>query len=143
MTSETIRVALSSESTLGAIPVPFDPKAAFGKLRAPVLVTVNGYTFPSTIASMGGKLFIPFRKSHQDAAGLRGDETVEVRIELDTSNRQVTPPDDLVAALKAAPHGWDRWRELSFTHQREFVEAVLGAKKAETRTRRIGNSSTR
>ena len=36
-------------------------------------------------------------------------------------------------ALKAAPRRWDRWRELSFTHQREHAEAVEGAKKPETR----------
>ncbi|HKQ73067.1 MAG TPA: YdeI/OmpD-associated family protein [Blastocatellia bacterium] len=30
-----------------------------------------------------------------------------------------------------------RWRELSFTHQREHVEEIEGAKKPETRARRI------
>ena len=38
------------------VPVPFDPKALCGKVRAPVRVTLNGYTYRSTIASMGGPL---------------------------------------------------------------------------------------
>ena len=42
-----------------------------------------------------------------------------------------------VKALKAAPQAWDKWRALSFTHQREHVEAIEGAKKPETRVRRI------
>jgi len=44
---------------------------------------------------------------------------------------------DLITALKAAPPAWDRWRELSFSHQREFVEAIADARKADTRERRI------
>jgi uncharacterized protein YdeI (YjbR/CyaY-like superfamily) len=49
----------------------------------------------------------------------------------------VKPPADFVTALKAAPPAWHRWRELSYSHQREYAEAIEGAKKAETRTRRI------
>jgi uncharacterized protein YdeI (YjbR/CyaY-like superfamily) len=60
-----------------------------------------------------------------------------VRVDLDTDERAVTPPADLVKALKAAPPAWDRWRELSFTHQREHAEAVEGARRPETRARRI------
>ncbi len=52
----------------------------------------------------------------------------------------MTPPADLVKALKAVPGAWDRWCELSFTHQREHAEAVEGAKKPETRARRIANA---
>jgi len=122
---------------MSAIPVPFDPKTVFGKVRAPVKVTLNGYTYRSTIAAMGGPLFIPLRKSHREAAGLKGGETLEVRLELDTSKREVKPPPDLVKALKAAPPAWARWQELSYTSQRECVEALEGARKPETRQRRL------
>jgi len=119
------------------VPLPFDPKAVFGKVRAPVKVTLNGYTFRSTIAAMGGPACIPLRRSHREAAGLEGGETLDVRLELDADPRIVEPPADLVRALKKAPGAWDRWRALSFTHQREHVEAIEGAKKPETRARRI------
>lgn len=119
------------------IPVPFDPKPVFGKVRAPVKVTLNGYTFRSTIAAMGGTVCLPLRKSNREAAGLEGNETLDVDLELDTDKREVEPPADLVKALKAAPPAWDRWQELSFSHQREYAEAVEGAKKPETRARRI------
>ena len=120
-----------------AIPVPFDPKVVFGKVRAPVKVTLNGFTYRSTIAAMGGPPFIPLRKSNREAAGLVGGETLEVHLELDTEPREVAPPDDLVAALKAMPPALERWRALSYTHRREHVEAIEGARKAETRVRRI------
>jgi Bacteriocin-protection, YdeI or OmpD-Associated/Domain of unknown function (DUF1905) len=119
------------------IPVPLDPRPVFGKLRAPVRVTLNGYTYRSTIASMGEGPCVPLRRSNREAAGLEGGETLKVTLELDTQKREVKPPADLVQALKAAPPAWDRWREMSYSHQREHVEAIDGAKQPETRRRRI------
>ena len=85
----------------------------------------------------GGSAFIPFRRSNREAAGLEGGETLQVRVELDTEKREVKPPPDLVKALKAAPAALERWRALSYTHQREHVEAIEEAKKPETRARGI------
>lgn len=135
--SKTFKTTLLRDGSMSAIPVPFDPKAVFGKVRAPVKVTINGYTYRSTIAAMGGPPFIPLRKSHRDAAGLADGGTVTVRLDLDTEKREVTPPADLVKALKTVAGATERWRTLSFTHQREHVEAIEGAKKPETRARRI------
>jgi hypothetical protein len=132
-----VEVEIFREGSMCYIPVPFDPKAELGKVRAPVRVTLGGHTFRSTIASMGGCVAIPLRKSNREAAGLEGGETVSVRIELDAEERTVDAPADLSRALKAAPPAWERWRELSFTHQREHVEAIEGAKKPETRARRV------
>jgi|ERR1051325_1075080 hypothetical protein len=137
MASKTYKTTIYRDQSMCFIPVPFDPKPVFGKIRAPVKVTVNGYTYRSTIAAMGGTTCIPLRKSNREAAGLEGGETVEVRLDLDEEKREVQPPADLVKALKAAPPAWERWQELPFTHQREYAEAVEGAKKAETRARRI------
>lgn len=120
------------------IPVTFDPREVFGKVRAPVKVTLNGYTYRSTIAAMGGPPCIPLRKSNREAAGLEGGETLEVRLELDTEKRVVTVPADLRRALKAAPPAWERWQGLSYSHQREYVEALEQARKPETRARRLG-----
>ena len=140
MPSRTVRVQIVRDDPMCFIPVPFDPKAVFGKLRAPVRVTLNGYTYRSTIAAMGGVVAIPLRRSHREAAGLRGGETLEVEIALDPEKRTVIPPRDLVKALKAAAPAWDRWRELSFSHQREYAEAIAEARKPETRARRIAGA---
>jgi hypothetical protein len=135
--SKKFKTTIVREGATCFIPVPFDPKPLFGKVRAPVKVTLNGYTFRSTIAPMGEVVCIPLRKSNREAAGLEGTETLEVRLDLDTEKREVEPPADFVKALKAAPPAWDRWGEMSFTHQREHVEALADAKKPETRTRRM------
>lgn len=120
-----------------AIPVPFDPKAIFGKARAPVVVTINGYSYRSTIAHMGGPPFIPLRESHRAAAGVEAGIRVEVEVRLDEDVRTVELPDDLAAGLEAMPGGREAWEKASFTHRREYVEALLGAKKPETRSRRL------
>jgi Bacteriocin-protection, YdeI or OmpD-Associated/Domain of unknown function (DUF1905) len=137
MSSKTFKTTIVREGSTCFIPLGFDPIAVFGKVRAPVRVTLNGYTYRSTIAAMGGPPCIPLRRSHREAAGLEGGETIQVRVELDTEKREVKPPPDLAKALKGEPTALERWRELSYTHQREHVEAIEGAKKPETRVRRI------
>ena len=123
------------------MPLTFDPKSVFGKVRAPVKVTLNGYSYRSTIAAMGGPPFIPLRRSHREAAGLEGGETIEVRVELDTEARVVEPPADFLKALKSMPPAWKRWGSLSYTHQREHVQSIEEAKTPETRARRIARSA--
>lgn len=134
---KTFETTIFRDGSMCFIPVTFDPRPVFGKIRAPVKVSLNGFTFRSTIASMGEGPCIPLRRSNREAARLEGGESLKVTLELDEDERVVEPPRDLVAALKAVPGAWDGWRALSYSHQREHVEAVTGAKKPETRARRI------
>src|SRR5262249_3748482 len=143
MTAKTFKTTIFRDGSMCFIPLTFDPKPVFGKIRAPVKVTVNGYTYRSTIAAMGGPPCIPLRRSHREAAGLEGGETLDVRLDLDTAPRVIKPPADLVKALKSAPPAWDRWRALSYTHHREYAEWIEGAKKPETRARRLAEALQR
>jgi hypothetical protein len=133
-------IQIVRDGSMCFIPVTFDPRGVFGRIRVPVKVTLNGFTFRSTIAALGGPPCIPLRRSNREAAGLEGTETLTVRLEVDTEPRIVTPPADFVRALKAAPSQWKRWEELSYSHQREFVDAIAAAKKPETRARRISRA---
>lgn len=80
---------------------------------------------------------VPLRQSHREAAGLEGDETVDVRIALDTGERVVEAPADLASALRRNPAAAAGWKASSYTHQREYAEALRDAKKPETRVRRL------
>jgi hypothetical protein len=137
---KTYKVTLVRDGAMCFVPVPFDPKAVFGKVRAPVTVALNGYTYRSTIASMGGVVCIPLRKSNREAAKLEGSETLSVTLEADLAPRVIEPPKDLVRALKANKAAWAAWQALSYSHQREHVEAIDGAKAPETRARRIAKA---
>jgi hypothetical protein len=135
--SKTFKTTIVRDGSMCFIPLTFDPRSVFGKVRAPVKVTLNGYTYRSTIAAMGGPPCIPPRRSNREAAGLGGGETLDVRLELDTEPRVIKPPADLAKGLKAAPPAWERWQALSYSHQREYAEFIEEAKKPETRARRI------
>lgn len=123
-------------SSMTALPVPFDPRGAFGKARAPVVVSIGNHSFRSTICNMGDGHFVPLRRGNRQAAGVAAGQRVKVTLTLDEEPRTVTPPRDLVAALKRAG-ALAKWKSLSFTHQREHAEAIESAKKPETRQRRI------
>lgn len=121
---------------MSSIPIEFDVRAVFGKGRPPVVVTINGYSYRSTIMTMAGVTFVPLRTSNREAAGVVKGGTYEVTLTLDGTVREVTVPEALGAALEAAGvrEGWER---LSFTTRREHVEGIVGAKRAETRGKRI------
>ena len=137
MTHITVQVQLIATGNLTAIPVSFDPKKVLGKIRAPVLVTINGYSYSSTIASMGGETFIPLRKSHRETANVNAQDTYSVHIELDTQKRIIIPPKELDEILKEDNLLSDKWLQLSYTMQKEYAQSITNAKKQETKTRRL------
>jgi len=119
------------------IKVPEDVVAGFGAgKRVPVIVTVNGYSYPSTIAVMGGKFLLPVAAVHREAAGVAGGETHEVTLTHDTSARDTPVPDDLAAALAAAGLR-AAFDALAPSHRKEHVRSVTEAKAEATRVRRI------
>ncbi len=138
----TFQTTIVRDGGMCFIPVPFDPAPVFGKVRAPVKVTVGAHTYRSTIASMGNGPCVPLRRSNREAAGLDGGETLKVTLELDAEVREVHAPPDLVDALAAVAGAADRWRELSYSHQREHVDAIEQAKQPATRARRIAAAVT-
>lgn len=132
----TAKILQDDNTTMTGFEVPFDPKAVFGKIRAPVVVAIGKHSYRSTISPMGGCWMIPLRKSNRDAAGVKAGQQIKVTLTLDDRPRTVTPPKDLVRELKAAKL-MEIFSGLAYTHQREHVEAIEQAKKPETRERRI------
>ena len=130
------RIIADDETSATAIELPFDPEAVFGKVRAPVVVTLRGYSYRTTIASMQRCVFVPLRREHREGASVKAGDSVNVTIVLDDQPRMVQPPKDLATTLKDAGV-WVLWDKLSYTHQREHVGAIEKAKKPETRARRI------
>lgn len=119
------------------IAVPRSIVDALGSGKKPkVSVSLNGYTYRSTVAVFGGEHFLPLAKVHREAAGVEGGDQVEVTIELDTAPREVDVPKDLAAALKKAGVR-AHFDALSYSHRKEHVRAIEEAKAPETRTRRI------
>ncbi len=118
--------------------VPPEAVESLGSGKRPaVTVTINGYTYRTTIARMGTAYMVPVSAERREAAGIAAGDEIEVDIELDTAPRVVEVPADLAAALADAPGARATFDALSYTSQREHVTAVEGAKADATRQRRI------
>jgi hypothetical protein len=122
------------------VELPFDPKDAFGRARAPVRVTINGFTFRTTVAVYGGVPLIGLNKENRAGAGVDADDRVAIEVELDTEPREVELPPELAKALAADPELREFYDDLSYTHRREYAEWIAEAKRAETRERRAARA---
>jgi hypothetical protein len=120
------------------IEVPEDVVSALGAgKRPPVVVTINGKSYRSSIAVMGGQNLIGVSTANREFTGVSAGDTVEVDVEVDTQPRIVEVPDDLAAALAAEPQAQSFYATLNYSAQRRYVEPVAEAKTDETRARRI------
>ena len=127
--------------TATGIEVPERVVEALGSGRRPaVKVTINGYTYCSSVAVLGGRYMVGVSAEHRAGAGVAGGDEVEVDIELDTAPREVTVPADLAAALDAEPEARRTFDGLSYSNKSWHVLQVEGAKSDETRQRRIARS---
>jgi hypothetical protein len=108
--------------------------------RPPVSVTINGFMFRTTIAPMRGCFLLGVNAEYRRAAQLTAGDEVDIALELDTAPREVTVPDDLAAALAAAPDAMASYDKLSYTHRKEWVRWVEEAKRPETRTTRVAKT---
>jgi len=137
MSAKKFRAVLETEGGGHFIALPFDVKEEFGRARPPVKASVNGHGYRTTIAVYGGKYCLGLRKADADAAGVKAGDIVRVTVEPDTEVREVEMPPELAAALKKNGTARARWEKLSHTHKKEHAEAILKAKKPETRMRRV------
>ena len=118
--------------------VPPEVVEALGAGKRPsVSVTLNGYTYRSTVAVMGGAFMLPVSAEVRAAAGVAAGNEVEVDIVLDTAPRTVEVPPDFQSALDSEPSARRAFDALSYSHKRQHLLAIEGAKTAETRQRRI------
>ena len=132
---------VQSGKTATGIEVPGEVMEALGSGRRPaVRVTINGYSYRSTVASLGGKSMVSLSAEHRAGAGVAGGDEVEVDLELDTASREVTVPADLAAALDAEPAARATFDGLSYSNRSWHVLQVTGAKTEETRRRRVTRS---
>ena len=137
----TVMKAKNKNATGISIPEEVMVALAGGK-KPSVSVTLNGYTYQTTIAVMGGEYLIPLSEAHRQASGLRADDPVEVTLALETAPRTVEVPADLQSALSEAEGAAQRFEALAYSKRKEFVRQVEDAKTQETRLRRITNVVT-
>lgn len=132
---------LQGDKTATGIEIPPEIVEALGAGKRPaVTITINGFTYRSSIAVMGGAYMVGVSAENRAGARVAGGDEVDVDIELDTAPREVVVPPDFAAALDADPAARSTFDRLSYSNKSWHVLQITGAKTEETRTRRIGKS---
>jgi hypothetical protein len=127
--------------TATGIPVPEKVVEGLGSgKRPPVRVTINGHTYRSTVATMGGQFMLGVSAEIRENAGVAAGDEVDVDIELDTEPREVIVPPDFAEALDRDADTRRFFEGLSYSKKQQFVLPVEQAKTAETRQRRIAKA---
>lgn len=111
-----------------------------GGHRPKVVVRLQGYEFRTSIARMGGRFLLGVSAERRAEAGVAAGDVLDVEVELDTAARTVEVPEDLAAALAAEPAAKAFFDSLSYSKQSWHVLQVTGAKKPETRAKRVAAS---
>lgn len=131
-------ILLLAGKTATGVEVPAEVVESLGSSKRPaVRVTINGYTYRSSIASMGGKFMLGVSAENRQGAGVKAGDEVEVEVELDTAPREVNVPPDFVEALAQDAEAKRFFDTLSYSNRLRLVLAIEQAKTAETRQRRI------
>lgn len=136
------RVRLESNGkTAVGMQVPDEVVASLDKgKRPPVRVTINGYTYRSTVASRGGRFLLGVSAENRAGAKVAAGDEVDVDMELDAEPREVTVPPDFAAALDDDAAAKQFFDGLSYSRKQWFVLNIENAKTDQTRKRRIVNA---
>jgi Domain of unknown function (DUF1905)/Bacteriocin-protection, YdeI or OmpD-Associated len=123
---------------VAALKPPFYVIAVFGrKGRVPVKGTINGFAFRSSLMNMGDGHMMAVNAQLRAGAHCKGGDTVDVVMEFDEDERKVEVPAYLKKIINSDGKAQEFWGKLSFTHQKEYVREIEGAKRPETKGKRI------
>jgi hypothetical protein len=123
------------------LPVPAEALEELGAGKRPaVVVTVAGYSYRTTVGTMGGQHLLPLSAAHRAASGISADDEVEVTIELDAAPREAVVPEEVAQAFAAEPALAEAFAALSPSRQRALVDPIGEARTDETRARRVGKA---
>jgi Bacteriocin-protection, YdeI or OmpD-Associated/Domain of unknown function (DUF1905) len=140
--TQTVRILIQGTGdTSAGVQLPDAVVEALGKgKKPPVKATINGYTWRSTVAVMGGEYWLGVSKEVRRNAGCEAGQEVDLTLELDTEERVLEVPADFAAALDAEPEARRFFDSLSYSNRRRFTYSIDDAKTPETRQRRIEKS---
>ncbi len=133
----TTIILQTGKNTCGIVVPPEVVESLGAGKKPPVTVTINGVSYRSSIAVMGGDFMVGVSAENRAKTGAKGGETYEITIELDTQPRIIDVPDDFADALSKAPQAKAAFEKMSYSHKSRHVIVINDAKTPETRTRRI------
>lgn len=121
------------------IEFPYDVEEHFGtRGQVKVRVTFDGYEYRGSLAPMGKQYhLLGLTQKVRKAIGKEPGDKVQVVLQKDEVPRKVTIPENLQQWLDQNPDEAAFFDDLSYTNRKEYVQWITGAKKEETRERRL------
>lgn len=138
----TFKATIQNAGGGGAfVEVPFDVEKAFGSKRPKVKALIEGVPYRGTLVRMGSEChLLLILKSIREQIGKSFGDELQVSVEMDTEERVVEIPKDLMKELNRDKESKIFFDKLSYTHRKEYVTWIEEAKKDETRQRRIAKT---
>ncbi len=121
---------------------PYDVEKEFGvKGQVKVWATFDGYEYRGSLAKMGHSCHIlGITQKIRAAIGKKPGDTVHVILKKDDGPRVVEIPEDLKKLLEENEQAMSFFNTLSYTNQKGYADWITGAKKAETREKRVNEA---
>ncbi len=136
-------ILLLSGKTATGVEVPEHIVEKLGSSKKPpVKVTINGYTYRSSIAKMGGIFMLGMSAEVRQNSGIKSGDMITIDLETDTEPRVVSVPADFQQALGTNMMAKEFFDSLSYSSQRRYVLQIEQAKTEDTRKRRIEKTIT-
>jgi hypothetical protein len=133
------RAVIENAGNGGAyVKIPFDVEKVFGKKRVKVKATIEGQEYSGSLVRMGSEyhILIVLKEIREKIEKSFGDE-VEILVEEDMQPRKVAVPPDLIRALESEPQAETLFNQLSYSHQKAYIQWIDEAKREQTRLDRV------
>ena len=106
-----------------------------------ISAVIAGTPYRGSLMPMGdGTYCLGVLKSIQEAAGVGHGDSITIDLELEIAPRTVAIPIDLANAMEGDKTAAAAWEALSYTDKKEMAGSLYGAKRRETRERRLAQA---
>ena len=119
------------------IDIDFDVEKTFGKKRLKVKVWYDNVLYRGLLTKYKGVYFLLINKETRAQLGKNAGDTIRVKIEEDLDERTVELPQVMIDLFRKEPALKVVFDKMSYTHHREYVTWLTGAKKEETLKNRL------
>ena len=121
------------------IEFPYDVEQEFGvKGQVKVVADIEGVSYQSSLAKMGQpRHCLGITQAIRKQINKQPGDQIKVKIKQDLALRTVEVPEMIQDMLQQHPNCLAFFNGLSYTHRKEYVVWITGAKKATTQSRRL------
>jgi autonomous glycyl radical cofactor GrcA len=126
-------VLLQAGKTATGIKIPPEIIEKLGAGKKPLVkVTINGFTYRSSVAVMGGAFMVGVSAENREKAKVKGGDKINVTLELDTEERVVEVPEAFQKVLNKNSSAKKKFESLSNSRKKALTLPIENAKTEQT-----------